>query len=90
MNKPTAAQLVRSLAKFKGDNTFRRIYNDRIKFGRSIKVCGWKKENYEQAKFLLETHGYTVKIRTIKYDGHQVGYFGRKRKVRRLHITKVV
>jgi hypothetical protein len=73
--KPTAAQLVRILVKVKGDRTW--VYNDKLRTGRSIKVCGWKRKDAELAKAVLETHGYKVKIRTILGE----------RKVHRLHVT---
>ncbi len=49
------------------------IYNDKIKFGRSFKVWGWTKQNYEEAAKALEIAGFTVKVRTSKQYAGRVG-----------------
>jgi DNA mismatch repair ATPase MutS len=80
--KVTAAQLVRSIARNNGNNYI--VYNDRIKTGRSIKVCGWRKMQVSVAKEMLISLGYKVKIREIKYN-YKTAYRQNKT-VYRIHV----
>ncbi len=61
MRTTRAMQYVRALA---GSDAW--IYNDKVKFGRSFKVYGWTKQNYEDVAAAMELAGFTVKLRTSR------------------------
>ncbi len=61
----TAASFVRSLVDV--DRPYTYVYNDKTKFGRSIKVTGWKLPQYKTAKRVLENAGFTVTISAHKH-----------------------
>ncbi len=62
------------------------IFNDKLADGtRSLKVWHWLKEDYEQAKAMLELWGCKVKmIEREKYSARG----GRNYMMRRLHVTE--
>ncbi len=55
-----ASKIVRALITL--DGTGKKVFNDRVSFGRSIKVWGWSDDQYAKAKQYLEAAGYSVKI----------------------------
>jgi len=68
MRTTRAMQYVRALA---GERAW--IYNDKIKFGRSFKVWGWTKQDYDNVAAAMELAGFTVKVRTSKQYAGRVG-----------------
>ena len=62
------------------------IFNDKLADGtRSLKVWGWRKEDYEQAKGFLE--GLGCKVKLVEFTKH----FARANKtktVTRLHVQE--
>ena len=68
MRTTKAMQYVRALA---GGGVV--IYNDKIKNGRSFKVWGWTKADYDSAATALFIAGFTVKVRTSKQYAGRVG-----------------
>jgi hypothetical protein len=54
------------------------LFNDKMSTGgRSIKVWGWKKEDYDAAQAALEAAGYTVKrIVTPVYNKSRIYQIG--------------
>ncbi len=65
MRTTRAMQYVRALAVSDAS-----IYNDKVKYGRSIKVWGWTKQDYDNVAAAMELAGFTVKVRTSKqYSG---------------------
>ena len=68
MQTTRAMQYVRALA----GNTAG-IYNDKIKYGRSFKVWGWREQDYKDAARAMELAGFTVKVRTSKQWGERGG-----------------
>lgn len=60
MKNRSPAKLVRSLMTITGQGW--RMFNDKTRFGRSIKVWGVKDDFYKAAQEILMKHGYTVKI----------------------------
>ena len=73
-----------------------RVYNDRLKDGpngqqrRSLKVQGWGKGDYTDAKRLLEAAGYKVKL--VEFDIPSYLQYYRSGRVPgkqvRLHVTE--
>lgn len=62
------------------------IFNDRLVDGtRSLKVWGWRKEDYEQAQRMLDLWGCTVRlVQRVKYSARG----GRDYTMTRLHVTE--
>lgn len=42
------------------------IYNDKVKYGRSFKIWGWREQDYKECAAALWLAGFTVKVRTSK------------------------
>ena len=68
MRTTRAMQYVRALA---GERAW--IYNDKVKYGRSFKVWGWTKQDYEDVATAMALAGFTVKVRTSKQYAGRVG-----------------
>lgn len=68
MQATRAMKYVRALA---GSDAW--IYNDKIKAGRSFKVLGWSKQDYEDVARAMELAGFTVKLRTSRQYSGRVG-----------------
>ena len=69
----------------------RRVYNDKLADGtRSVKVRGWRKDDYKLAKSTLEAEGYEVKLVEFNIPSYVWGYRGgsAKGKQVRLHVTE--
>ena len=76
-----AADFVRSLMIV--TKTGGRLYSDKTKFGRSIKVTGWSDYAYETAVRVLDRYGYESKIVTNVRTERRVG---KKYRVVRLYV----
>jgi hypothetical protein len=62
-SKFSPARVVRSLITLLGQP--RTMFNDRIQYGRSLKVWGWDDRLYREAAGVLARHGYRVRqVRT--------------------------
>lgn len=63
------AKLVRAMMTTFGAGTY--LFNDKMKDGRrSIKVWGWKQEEWRLAVDILRAHGFSVAVRNGGTPGH--------------------
>jgi hypothetical protein len=60
-----AADVIRALMVV--TKTGGRLYSDKTKFGRSIKVLGWDFNTYDAACGILVRHGYSAKIVKVRH-----------------------
>ena len=70
MRTTKAMRYVRALA---GDEVG--IYNDKIKSGRSFKVCRWREQDYKDAAEAMALAGFTVKVRTSRQYSSRGGRY---------------
>lgn len=78
--KVSAAQIVRALVTLEGKRRW--IFNDKTKFGRSIKVWGAPKEFTEGCAAVLEAKGFKVKVVKTPYSP----IYLRNRPTYRIHV----
>jgi hypothetical protein len=80
-----AADVIRALMVV--TKTGGRLYSDKTKFGRSIKVTGWPDYAYETAVRVLERYGYEATISCkVRKRARHIGYCA----VTRLHVNHKV
>lgn len=78
--KSTAAQIVRALVTLEGKGRW--VYNDKTKFGRSIKVWGAPKEFTDGCAAVLEAKGFKVKVVKTSYSP----FYLRNTRTYRIHV----